>query len=178
MKNKFYLLLFGLLTGMTLFLSCTKKGDVQKEVKIDDKNLTSCRSGAGCEYLFTEQADLKVDNSFKTGTYRLFWFKEQSPGISTSVYIKAPMQGNSFELTKADLLANRVQFSQLCPACYLISFKPVDGYVKGVNTTPEKPADQARWLLEGKVILQGTADPSIKDTVFVKQYFSPNFIFN
>jgi hypothetical protein len=178
MKKKPYPLLFGLLTGIALFLSCTKKGDVQKELKIDDKNLTSCRSGAGCEYLFTEQADLNADNGFKTGTYRLFWFKEQSPGFSTTVYIKAPMQGNSFELTKADLLAGRVQFSQSCPTCYLIPFKPVDGYVKGINTAPEKPADQIRWLLEGKVILQATANPSIRDTVFVKQYFSPNFVLN
>jgi hypothetical protein len=178
MKKKPYSLLFGLLTGIALFLSCTKKGDVRKELKIDDKNLTSCRSGAGCEYLFTEQADLNADNSFKTGAYRLFWYKEQSPGLTTSVYIKAPMQGNSFELTKADLSTDRVQFSQSCPACNLILFKPVDGYVKGINTTPGKPADQSRWLLEGKVILQGTTNPSIRDTVFVKQYFSPNFVFN
>jgi hypothetical protein len=88
------------------------------------------------------------------------------------------MQGSSFELTKADLSTDRVLFSQSCPACNLIPFKPVDGYVKGINTTPEKPADQARWLLEGKVILQATAAPSIRDTVFVKQYFSPNFVFN
>ena len=178
MKRKPYSLLIGLLTGMTLFLSCTKKSDVQKELKIDDKNLTPCRSGAGCEYLFTEQADLNADNGFKTGTYRLFWFKEQSPGISTTVYIKAPMQDNSFELTKADLLADRVQYSQSCPACYLLLLKPVDGYVKGINITPEKPADQTRWLLEGKVILQAIAAPTVRDTIFVKQYFSPNFVFN
>lgn len=178
MKRKPYSLLIGLLTGMTLFLSCTKKSDVQKELKIDDKNLTPCRSGAGCEYLFTEQADLNPDYSFKTGTYRLFWFKEQSPGLTTSVYIKAPMKGNSFELTKAELSTDRVQFSQSCPACYLLLLKPVDGYVKGINTTPEKPADQTRWLLEGKVILQATAAPSVRDTIFFKQYFSPNFVFN
>jgi len=176
MKRKTHLLLFCLLTGMTLLLSCTKKSDVQNELKIDDKNLTSCGSGAGCEYLFTEQADLNADNSFKPGSYRLFWFKEQSSGFSTSIYIKAPMQGNGFKLTQADLLAGRVLFNQSCPSCNLVLFKLADGYVKGVNTTPEKRADQARWLLEGKVILQGVSIPSIRDTVFVKQYFSPNFV--
>jgi hypothetical protein len=34
MKKKPYSLLFGLLTGIALFLSCTKKGDVQKELKL------------------------------------------------------------------------------------------------------------------------------------------------
>jgi hypothetical protein len=178
MKRKSYQLLFGLLTGLALFLSCSKKGIVKNEVKIDAKNLTDCRSGANCEYLFTEQADLNTNNSFMTGPYRLFWFREQWTILTTTIYIKAPMQGNSFELGKEDILSGRVLFQQSCPSCNMILLKPVDGYVKGINTTPENRADQARWLLEGKVILQGPTNAPAKDTVFIKQYFSPNFIFN
>jgi hypothetical protein len=54
----------------------------------------------------------------------------------------------------------------------------VDGYVKGLNLFREKSADQTKWVIEAKIILQAESEPSVKDTLYVKQYFYPNFIYN
>jgi len=150
----------------------------QTNVLPDDK-LTSCPENATCSSLFTEQADVNTQNmGFIQGNYRVFWNEVQTGGLTTKIYIKAPMQGNSFSLGKADIIAGRVLFIQSCPSCNLIALKPLDGYVKGVNRHPGRRADQTRWLLEAKILLQGINEPAVKDTIYFKQDFYPNFIYN
>jgi hypothetical protein len=179
MKSKLILPLL-LLSSTVFFNSCSKQKSEKDEVKLDDKNLTTCSTGTGCSFLFTEQADVENFNSLKSGPYRVFWSTQQGAGTTTILYMKAPMTGSSFALTKADILAGKILLNRSCPACYRyeIPFKPVDGYVKGINTTPGKRADQTKWLVEAKIFLQAEGSPEVKDTVFVKQYFEPNFIFN
>jgi hypothetical protein len=175
MKLKFILPLL-LLTGTTLFNSCSKQKNQKNDSGIDDKNLTTCATGNNCSFLFTEQADFEGYTNLKPGAYRVFWSIQQGSGITTSLYIKGPMQGNKFELKKDDILAGKIQINSSCPTCYMIPFKPVDGYVKGINASPGKRADQSKWLVEAKIFLQTEGSPQIKDTVFVKQYFYPNFV--
>ena len=161
--------------------ACSKQKDKETEpkIEIDEKNLTACPENASCQYLFTENTDLgEQPGTLRSGAYRLFWSEIQTPGMSAKLYIKGPMQGKDFSLGKADILEGRVKLVRSCPACSMIPFKELDGYVKGVNLTPEKPADQAKWLLEIKVIMGFDEEAVVKDTVYVKQYFYPNFVYN
>lgn len=174
MKKIFYKMAVPI-SALTLVMACSKN-DVKKEITIDAKNLTPCPIGNTCLYLFTEQADINDTTAFlKTGAYRIFWNTGTYPGASRSLYIKALMQGTSFKLTKADIIAGRVVTLSQCPACYSIPLKPVDGFVKGINTTPGKRADQAKWLLEANVILQQVGGV-YRDTIYIKQYFGANFV--
>ncbi len=146
---------------------------------VPDENLTTCPTNGTCSALFTEEADINTQYmSLMTGIYRVFWYNYQVGGLSSKLYVKAPMEGTSFTLGKADILAGQVIFAQSCPSCNLIPLKAVDGYVKGKNMEPGKRSDQTRWLLEGKIILQGVNEPLAKDTLYFKQYFYPNFIYN
>lgn len=167
-----------LLLGVPLILllaSCTK----QNILIPDDNNLTACPVNGACQSLFTEQADVNEQNStFVTGQYRLFWDEYQNGGIFTKIYVKAPMAGSSFQLKAEDILAGKVLVVQSCAACLMVAYKPVAGYVKGVNREPGKRADQSRWLLEAQIIRQAINHPELKDTLYFKRYFYPNFIYD
>ncbi|MCJ8209149.1 hypothetical protein MUY27_05480 [Mucilaginibacter sp. RS28] len=174
----------GLVAGIMFIAlsSCKKDSTVDPDkLNITADNLTSCPLGSTCSYLFTESADL-VDNDrseLKTGKYRLFWFKNEADGYTSTVFIKAPMKGTGFELKKADLLEGKVVVVRSCLACLFGPQAIVDGYVKGVNSTPGKPADQAKWLLEGQVVLQlQGGSNNQKYTINFKQVFSANFVSN
>jgi|GEM_PF-619775 len=179
--KKTTLQLLMLLAIILISPSCKKKAEQEPKIEIDEKNLTVCPDKANCQYLFTENADVNEGPSLlKSGAYRLFWSDVRTTGMRATLYIKAPMQGKDFLLDKMAILAGRVKLVRNCPACLMfeIPYKMVDGYVKGVNLTPERSADQAKWLLEIKVILQSEHDSSVKETIVVKQYFYPNFVYN
>lgn len=156
--------------------SCSKRRDVAT-IEIDDTNLTACRDGATCQYLFTEQADLsEVNKTFISGTYRLFWYNEQTTYTNSSLYVKAPMQGDHFLLTDNEIRNGKVVLVSTCPLCLEIPFKPAGGYVKGINTKPGSRSDETKWLLEAQIFLQTEGSSPLKDTLYFKQYFYPNFV--
>ena len=160
---------------MLSITSCTK----QNNIIPDDNNLTACPVGGKCQSLFTENADLNEQNlAFLTGKYRLFWDEYQIQSHSTKIFVKAPMAGNSFHLKAEDILAGRVLVIQGCTTCLTVAYRPVAGYVKGINREPGKPADQSRWLLEAQIIRQAMNHPELKDTLYFKRYFTPNFVYN
>jgi hypothetical protein len=155
--------------------SCTK----QTIIIPDDNNLTACPVNGSCQSLFTEHADVNEQNlALFAGQYRLFWDEYEIGGLSTKIFVKAPMAGNSFHLKAADIAAGKVMVIQGCPACLTVAYKPVAGYVKGINREPGKRADQSRWLLEAHIIRQAMSHPELKDTLYFKRYFYPNFIYN
>lgn len=157
-------------------LSCTKRDTTPPEIAIEDKDLTACPKDANCQYLFTEHADFNAETfSPKSGNKRLFWADVMATVYGSRIYIIAPMEGTGFLLGKAEVLAGGVQINAGCPTCYMVPYTLVDGYVKGVNLTPGNRADQSKWLLEIKVVLQRGDD---KQTIFVKQHFFPNFVMN
>jgi hypothetical protein len=154
--------------------SCTKQN-----ILPDDNNLTACPVNSQCQSLFTEQADVNGQTlAFFTGQYRLFWDEYQNGGVSTKIYVKAPMAGNSFQLNAPDIAAGKVLVIQGCTTCLMVAYKPLAGYVKGVNREPGKRADQSRWLLEAQIIRQAMNHSELKDTLYFKRYFTPNFIYN
>ena len=169
-----------LIFAVTLFsASCSKKNDGEPVVTVDEKNLSGCPLNSDCQYLFTERADVNFGPGvFTTGNYRVFWNSTLTEGRSAVLYIKAPMTGNSFTLNQADVTSGKVELSRSCPACYFVASKIVDGYVNGINLTPDKPADQTKWIIEAQIIFDAVYGPSVKDTVSVKQYFYPNFVYN
>jgi len=155
--------------------SCTK----QDIIIPDDNNLTACPVNGTCQSLFTEHADVNEQNAVLwTGAYRVFWDEYQSGSHSTKIFVKAPMAGNSFHLKAADIEAGKVLVIRGCPNCLMVAYKPVAGYVKGVNREPGKRADQSRWLLEAQIIRQAMNHPELKDTLYFKRYFTPNFVYN
>ena len=154
--------------------SCTKTNIIP-----DDNNLTACPVNGTCQSLFTENADVNEQTlALFTAQYRLFWDEYQIQNHSTKIFVKAPMAGNSFHLKSADILAGRVLVIQGCANCLTVAYKPVAGYVKGINRDPGKPADQSRWLLEAQIIRQAMNHPELKDTLYFKRYFTPNFVYN
>jgi hypothetical protein len=170
--SKLFMLVPAVILSIT---SCTK----QAIVIPDDNNLTACPVGGTCQSLFTENADVNEQNlALFPGQYRLFWDEYQSGNHSTKIFVKAPMAGNSFHLKAEDIAAGRVLVIQGCPSCLMVAYKPVAGYVKGVNREPGKRADQSRWLLEAQIIRQAMNHPELKDTLYYKRYFTPNFVYN
>ena len=155
--------------------SCRK----DDRVNLMAESLTTCPPGSDCRYLFLEHADVNTDFiGFTSGSYRLFWSVVEDKFTSTRIYIKAPMADDGFVLGKSEILAGRVKLIQTCMHCNSIYLKPVDGYVKGTNVTPDKPADQTKWFLEIKLYLESEGKPLAKDTINVSQYFHPNFVYN
>lgn len=173
-------LLLSLLALISINLSCSKQSNRDEVIRIDENNLTPCPAKANCQYLFTEQADVNPGpGTFVTGNYRLFWSSVLNQGVSYIMYIKAPMIGNSFRLKRSDIIDGKIEISRSCPACLFAASKLVDGYVKGINLTPGKPADQTKWILEAQIISESVyGTPAVRDTVLVKQYFYPNFVYN
>ncbi|MET1054779.1 MAG: hypothetical protein ABWY16_05690 [Pedobacter sp.] len=179
MKKQITLFL-SLLALVFINLSCAKQSGRDEVIRIDENNLTPCPANANCQYLFTEQADVNPGpGTFVTGKYRLFWSSVLNQGVSYIIYIKAPMTGNAFSLSREDIVNGKIEISRSCPACLFAASKLVDGYVKGINLTPGKPADQTKWILEVQIISESVyGAPPVRDTVSVKQYFYPNFVYN
>lgn len=170
MLKKLNLFMLGIV--LILGLSCSK----EKEVNIDEKDLTSCEKGASCKYLFTEKSDLdKSPIVVIPGDYRLFLVENTIGASQVSLFIKAPMDTQQFTLNDKDIQNGKVKYYQVCLSCDYVALKPIGGSVKGKNLTPEKPANQSKWLIEATILMEGVNNPTVKHTVYVKQYFTPNF---
>ena len=171
MKNAFKTTAIILFVLSTL-LACKKKTDTQPEIVIDDQNLTECPQDASCSFQYANNAAM-IDNNLTltTGQYRVFWIRSQSNGRTYWLYMQAPMTGDQFMLTDADVQAGRIKYVSSCPSCFGIEFKAFNGTVKGIkvaktNSTPE------RWLLEANIGLGVEGATQVASTLYVKQYFS------
>ena len=167
--------LFTLGVALILSLSCSKEKEI---VDIDENNLTSCGAET-CKYRFTEKADVSLSPIVvKSGSYRLFLAEFNTAASEARLYIKAPMGAQQFTLNDKDIRNGKVQYLLMCTSCDYVDVKAVGGYVKGKNLTPDKPSDQTKWILEAEIILQSVSNPNYKHTLYIKQYFSPNFVTN
>ena len=160
-----------LLTVAVAFAACNDKNNNP------EPELTNC---TGCKFLFIENADFVIPGTFINGNYRLFFSETKKSVVTQHLYIKAPMQNTTFTLTKADILAGKLTVLDNCPSCNMVAMLPVDGKVKGVNTTPGARADKAKWLIEAKIIPEpaGVNNENFRDTFYVKQYFTANSVLN
>ncbi len=169
MKNLLKLLL--IVPVITVLASC-KQNNIEP-------NIIICPDDVDSQALFTELADVNPETMLPmVGEQRLFWYEIKSSTVTTKIYIKAPMAGNSFSLNSNDILAGKILYIQNCPNCNLIPLKAIGGYVKGENRYPDKRADQTKWLLEAKIILQGINAATFKDSIYFKREFAPNFVYN
>ena len=160
-----------LLAGMALFTACNDKNNNPQP------DLTNC---SGCQFLFTESADVLLPGyNLTSGEYRVFWSEVQKGPVTQKTFIKAPMTGTSFELNTADIQAGKVKVKDICPNCNMIEMMAYEGKVTGINTTPGVAADKAKWLIEAKIIrVPAFAFGEARDTVYIKQYFTANFVNN
>lgn len=150
--------------------SC-KKNDQPPKIEIEETDLTDCPDDNTCKYFFYENAD--AGSTLKAGPYRLFQVIFERPGITTSFNIKGPMEGDKFLLNKQDVLGGRVQMYTTCITCSMAAgYKVLDGYVKGINLTPDKPFNESKWLLQIEII-SGVEGSSMKGATYIKQYFYP-----
>lgn len=171
MKTFIYRITLLLIAATSLFTACNDKSNNP------EPSLTNC---TGCKFLFTESADVALPGyNLTSGNYRVFWSEVQKGPVTQKTYIKAPMTGTSFELTTADIQAGKVQVLDICPNCNMIAMMPFEGKVTGKNATPGVAADKAKWLIEAKIIrVPAFAFGEVRDTVYVKQYFTANFVNN
>lgn len=166
-------LLLALTLSLSMF-SCRKdKATPDETVRIDERNLTACPERSECRYYFTENSDFGAAVfPLTSGAYRMFSINTASNGYGYILYIKAPMTGTSFSFNKKDIVEGRVKIINTCISCMFIPMEPIDGYVKGLNLTPDKPAAQAKWILEAKIIMETKTEPQTTTDIYVKQYFS------
>lgn len=174
MKNA-QITMLALLSVMAFHVSCSKKRDLPEKIEIDDQNLTACPIGSSCNYTYTDRSDMLPDQLvLRAGAYRIFAVSIEKGGINRVAYIKTPMEGKSFSLTKEDILNGMVKTDLICPSCDWSPYKIIDGYVKGVNLSRNTRPNEKRWLIEGKIITQVPGiTPAVKDSMYVKQYFYP-----
>lgn len=160
-------------------ISCSKHKSDSDEIHILERDLTPCPENSKCEYQFREYADFNTEQfTLERGDYRLFFANVSSNFAGFVLYIKAPMKGNSFLLSKKDVISGQVKLVNTCATCFSAPVEPTDGYVKGINLTPGKPADQAKWIIEANITLGIKTDGQTNNVVKLKQYFYPNFVLN
>lgn len=168
-------LLSGLLALMLYVSSCSKDNGTQKDIQINEKNLTSCAPNSECRNFIYENRDFSTSSTnLQTGAYRVFQRDVTTSVINSNLYIKVPMNANSFSLDKKDILNGRLKYNTWCFACLMAPSKVIGGYAKGVS----KNADQTKWIVEVQIIREIEASPAFRDTLYVKQYFDKNLIVN
>lgn len=158
-------------------ISCSKN-----RIEISPDNLSACQTNSQCSYLFSDKADVDSFHRVQLGVHRLFWYKEDRNlggcQLLSTLWIKAPFNKNTFLLDTKDISDGLVSYSQSCACCMLVGLKPIGGYVKGLNISPDKRADQTKWLIEAEIVLGTIHSNTPVDTLYIKQYFDPNFVYN
>ncbi|WP_316844081.1 hypothetical protein [Pedobacter psychrodurus] len=159
------------LLAMSILCACKKKTDDTMNFTIDDQNLTDCVQGT-CRYEYVNNA-AAVDQQFAltAGRYRVFSAKKENAFSKTWIYFQAPMQGDKFLLTDADILAGKVKHLFSCPTCDYYNLRPIAGSVKGIKVA-NTGAGSERWLLDAHVVVGAEKSQIPVDTIHIKQYFN------
>lgn len=168
-------LLSGLLALMLSVSSCSKDNGTQKDIQIDENNLTSCAPNSECQSFIYEKRDFSTTSpDLQTGVYRVFQKNVTTSVINSNLYIKVPMNANSFSLGKKDILNGQLKYNTWCLACLMAPSKVIGGFAKGIS----KKADQTKWIVEIQIIREIEANPAFRDTMYIKQYFDKSLIVN
>ena len=170
MRNAFKLTT-GLLMILTILSACKKKTDNPMDFTIDAQNLTPCTEGSCLfEYVnYAAMADQQM--ALTTGQYRIFLAKRSNGFSTTRVYIQAPMQGDKFLLTDADILAGKVKRLFSCASCDYFNLTPIAGTVKGIKVANAYNSGE-RWLLDAHIVVAAEKSKIPLDTIHIKQYFN------
>lgn len=171
MKNTFKTTIV-LFIALTALVACKKKTDNPMDFTIDDQNLTACLPGVSCSYEYANYSSMQGDGfALITGQNRIFWVKNEKPSITTWIFIQAPMIGDKFLLTEADIRSGKIKYLISCPACLAISPKLLGGTVKGIKVT-EVNTTSEKWLIDAHIITKFEGSTIPVDTIHIKQYFN------
>lgn len=171
MKKILYLSIFMI---ALISLGCKKDRNDEK-IEITTDNLTTCPKDFNCTYLYNDNADFG-DSFFldlKKGNYRVFKYSALLGNGFYAKYIniRVPINVTQFKLTSAQILEGNLHFANPCPTCNTIGFNVTGGSFKGVKIAGSSP----KWLLDGEVYLGATGSvSSVRDTIRIKQYFTPD----
>lgn len=171
-----------LLSLLSLVLIIQIASCKKNSLSIKDSPLTTCPENAECSYVFTEHSDIQ-SNGLIQGDYRVFKSVIQIPVFSykqeSTLWIKAPMQSDEFLLRPDEIKNGFVKYlNSDILLRNTVDLKPVGGFVKGKNLSPGNPAEQTKWLIEAEIIMATVEGNMPLDTLHLKQYFYPNFVYD
>ncbi|MDQ0638962.1 hypothetical protein QF042_002527 [Pedobacter sp. W3I1] len=168
MKNAFKVTVTFLIALITLS-ACKKKTD--NPFTIDAENLTPCTEGS-CLYEYTNYAAMTDQQmALTTGQYRIFLATKSNNFSTTRIYMQAPMQGDKFLITDADILAGKVKHLFSCASCDYFNLTPIAGTVKGIKVANTNNSAE-KWLLDAHIIVAAEKSKIPVDTIHIKQYFN------
>lgn len=150
-------------------LSCTKDDGYIEDA--NEKGLTSCPDNSSCQYLYIEDADVTEGRGISSkGDFRVF-FNEVTTNFNTkTVFIKAPMRGNTFFLNDDDIKNGKAMYADNCPVCYSIPVKIIGGSCKGRKINSRTADGTERWLIDATFKLSQTGLDNV-NTIHIKQYY-------
>lgn len=170
MKNAFKVTITFLI-ALTILSACKKKTDNPMDFTIDEQNLTPCTEGV-CVFEYVNYAAMANQQmALTTGQYRIFLASKSNDFSTTRVYIQAPMVGDKFLLTDADILAGKVKRLFSCPTCDYYNLTPIAGTVKGIKVANTNNSAE-KWLLDAHIVVAAEKSKIPVDTIHIKQYFN------
>ncbi|TBO41785.1 hypothetical protein [Pedobacter kyonggii] len=156
---------------LTTLSACKKKTDDPDDFTIDTQNLTPCTGGT-CLFEYTNYAAM-VDQqiALTTGQHRIFFATKSNSFSTTRIYMQAPMQGDKFLITAADILAGKVKHLFSCSSCDYYNLTPIAGTVKGIKVANTNNSAE-KWLLDAHIVVAAEKSKIPVDTIHIKQYFT------
>jgi hypothetical protein len=149
---------------IVILFGCSKDGLVM------NGTITDCPINSTCSYLYHENADYTNVYALTTGQNRVFVYKSIDSAMCnavTTMYFKADMSSNSFEITAKQITLAQVASANLvCTCCDIAPFiNPIGGDIRGTKK------NGTTWLINAEII-EGDANSKPIDTVVVNQYFT------
>ena len=156
---------------LTTLSACKKKTDNPMDFTIDAENLTPCTEGS-CLFEYVNYAAMSDQQiALSTGQYRIFLATRSNNFSTRRVYIQAPMQGDKFLLTDADIMAGKVKHLFSCASCDYFNLTPIAGTVKGIKVANTNNSGE-KWLLDAHIVVAAEKSKIPLDTIHIKQYFN------
>lgn len=170
MRNAFKVTITFLIVLSTLN-ACKKKTDNPMDFTIDAQNLTPCTEGS-CLFEYVNYAAMSDQQiALTTGQDRIFLATKSNSFSTTRIYMQAPMQGDKFLLTDADILAGKVKHLFSCASCDYFNLTPIAGTVKGIKVANTNKSAE-KWLLDAHIVVAAEKSKIPVDTIHIKQYFN------
>jgi hypothetical protein len=160
--------LLALLIIMNL-TACTKDDGYIED--LNEKGLTTCPDNFSCKYLYMEDADITQELIVPAkGNFRVFYNEFTTNSNTRTIFIKAPMRGDTFSLNDDDMKNGKALYFDNCALCFSIPVKVLGGSCKGRKINTNTANGTERWLLETTFKLSSTVFNG-EDTLHIKQYY-------
>lgn len=149
--------------------ACTKDDGYIEDV--NQKGLTTCPADFSCKYFYIQDADITQELIVPSkGNFRIFYNEFTINFNTKTVFIKAPMRGDTFFLNDDDMKNGKALYFDNCALCLSIPVKVLGGSCKGRKINTNTANGTERWLLETTLKLSSTVLNG-QDTLHIKQYY-------